>query len=54
MIVCVCNNVSDKEIQERLDEGIPLEEVLIRLHVGEYCKVCLEYISENYKENNEF
>jgi bacterioferritin-associated ferredoxin len=51
MIICVCNNISLKEIQACLDEGQTLEEIQSRLHLGEYCGKCLEYMLELMKDD---
>lgn len=41
MIVCVCNNVSDRKIREAVDEGmVSLAELRLHLDVGTCCGKC--------------
>jgi bacterioferritin-associated ferredoxin len=55
MIVCICNKVSEEDIETCLYEGQTLEEIKVRLHIGEYCQKCLEVLPELFPEleNNE-
>lgn len=46
MIVCVCHNVSEREIKALLDEGLSLEEIVERTSASTGCGTCLEYLIE--------
>jgi bacterioferritin-associated ferredoxin len=47
MIVCVCNNISDREIRQALDLGITSMAGLYReLGVGTCCGKCVSYARE--------
>lgn len=51
MIVCICNNISEQEIKTCLDENLSLEEVCLRLHIGEYCGRCLSWLNDQSSQN---
>lgn len=53
MIICICNNISEHDIKTELDSGQSLEEVIIRLHIGEYCKKCIEYLNTQYADKDQ-
>ncbi len=41
MIVCVCNNVSDKKIRQAVDDGLrSMSELRTQLEVGTCCGKC--------------
>jgi bacterioferritin-associated ferredoxin len=54
MIVCICNNISEHQIQECIQEGHTLEEIKLRLHLAEYCGKCIPYSEHliNINEND--
>lgn len=47
MIVCVCNNISDREIRQAVDMGISsVAELYKELGVGTVCGTCVSYARE--------
>ncbi len=47
MIVCVCNNISDREIRQAIDLGISsMDELRETLGVATCCGNCLTYASK--------
>jgi bacterioferritin-associated ferredoxin len=47
MIVCVCNNISDREIRQAVDLGISsMAELHRELGVGTCCGKCVSYARE--------
>ena len=47
MIVCVCNNISDREIRQAVDLGInSVAELRKELGVGTMCGKCISYARE--------
>ena len=47
MIVCVCNNISDREIRQAIDLGInSMDELREALGVSTVCGNCLSYAVE--------
>jgi bacterioferritin-associated ferredoxin len=47
MIVCVCNNISDREIRQAVDLGInSMAELYKELGVGTCCGKCVSYARE--------
>jgi bacterioferritin-associated ferredoxin len=47
MIVCVCNNISDREIRQAVDLGITsMAELHQELGVGTCCGKCVSYARE--------
>lgn len=47
MIVCVCNNISDREIREAANLGIDsIAELRRELGVGTMCGKCVSYARE--------
>jgi len=47
MIVCVCNNISDREIRQAVDLGISsMPELYRELGVGTCCGKCVSYARE--------
>jgi bacterioferritin-associated ferredoxin len=47
MIVCVCNNISDREIRQAVDLGISsVAELHKELGVGTCCGKCVSYARE--------
>lgn len=44
MIVCVCNNVSDKKIIEEIQNGAKFEDLQFNLGVCCNCGLCEDYI----------
>ncbi|MDY0961826.1 MULTISPECIES: (2Fe-2S)-binding protein [Massilia] len=47
MIVCVCNNISDREIRQAVDLGISsIAELRKELGVGTMCGTCVSYARE--------
>lgn len=47
MIVCVCNNISDREIREAIALGIDsMPELYRELGVGTCCGKCVSYARE--------
>ena len=54
MIVCVCNNISDREIRKAVDLGISTMADLHReLGVGTCCGKCVSYAREVLHEHLE-
>jgi bacterioferritin-associated ferredoxin len=47
MIVCVCNNISDREIRQAVDLGLSsMAELHRELGVGTCCGKCVSYARE--------
>jgi bacterioferritin-associated ferredoxin len=47
MIVCVCNNISDREIRQAVDLGITsIDDLRAALGVATNCGECLSYAME--------
>jgi bacterioferritin-associated ferredoxin len=54
MIVCVCNNISDREIRQAVDLGISsIAELRQELGVGTMCGKCVSYAREVLHEHVE-
>lgn len=56
MIVCVCANVNEKQIQERIEAGSNLETLKVELGVCLQCGSCelmIQYMIENHLKNNQ-
>jgi bacterioferritin-associated ferredoxin len=54
MIVCVCNNISDREIRQAADLGISsMAELRKELGVGTMCGKCVSYAREVLHEHVE-
>lgn len=52
MIVCVCNNISDREIRQAVDLGISsIAELRQELGVGTMCGKCVSYAREVLHEH---
>jgi bacterioferritin-associated ferredoxin len=52
MIVCVCNNISDREIRQAVDLGISsMPELHRELGVGTCCRKCVSYAREVLNEH---
>jgi len=52
MIVCVCNNISDREIRQAVDLGISsVAELHKELGVGTMCGKCVSYAREVLNEH---
>jgi len=52
MIVCVCNNISDREIRQAGDLGITsIAELRKELGVGTMCGTCVSYAREVLHEH---
>ncbi|WP_426165833.1 (2Fe-2S)-binding protein [Pseudoduganella sp. R-34] len=52
MIVCVCNNISDREIRQAIDMGISsMDELREALGVATCCGNCLSYAAEVLDEH---
>jgi bacterioferritin-associated ferredoxin len=52
MIVCVCNNISDREIRQAVDVGISsMPELHRELGVGTCCGKCVSYAREVLNEH---
>lgn len=52
MIVCVCNNISDREIRQAVDMGISsMPELYRELGVGTCCGKCVSYAREVLHEH---
>jgi len=50
MIVCVCNNISDREIRQAVDLGIT-SELRQELGLGTCCGKCVSYAREVLNEH---
>jgi bacterioferritin-associated ferredoxin len=54
MIVCVCNNISDREIRQAVELGISsMGELYKELGVGTCCGKCVSYAREVLHEHIE-
>jgi bacterioferritin-associated ferredoxin len=54
MIVCVCNNISDREIRQAVDMGITsMADLYKELGVGTCCGKCVSYAREVLHERLE-
>jgi bacterioferritin-associated ferredoxin len=52
MIVCVCNNISDREIRQAVDLGLSsMSELHKELGVGTCCGKCVSYAREVMNEH---
>jgi len=52
MIVCVCNNISDREIRQAVDVGISsMPELHRELGVGTMCGKCVSYARQVLNEH---
>jgi bacterioferritin-associated ferredoxin len=52
MIVCVCNNISDREIREAVDMGIDsMADLYKQLGVGTVCGTCVSYARQVMNEH---
>ncbi|HBI69335.1 MAG TPA: 2Fe-2S ferredoxin [Massilia sp.] len=52
MIVCVCNNISDREIRQAMDLGITsVAELRQELGLGTCCGKCVSYAREVLNEH---
>jgi len=52
MIVCVCNNISDREIRQAVDLGISsIPELHRQLGVGTMCGTCVSYARQVLNEH---
>lgn len=52
MIVCVCNNISDREIRAAIDMGIDsMPELYRELGVGTCCGKCVSYARDVLHEH---
>jgi bacterioferritin-associated ferredoxin len=52
MIVCVCNNISDREIRQAVELGISsMAELHEQLGVGTCCGKCVDYAREVLDEH---
>jgi bacterioferritin-associated ferredoxin len=52
MIVCVCNNISDREIRQAVDLGLSsMAELHRELGVGTCCGKCVSYAREVLHEH---
>ena len=52
MIVCVCNNISDREIRQAVDLGISsIAELRKELGVGTMCGKCVSYARDVLHEH---
>ena len=50
MIVCICQNISSRDLRERLARGLSIEEVSQELGLGTGCGACLEYACQMLAE----
>jgi bacterioferritin-associated ferredoxin len=54
MIVCVCNNISDREIRQAVDLGLSsMSDLYKELGVGTCCGKCVSYAREVMNEHLE-
>jgi bacterioferritin-associated ferredoxin len=54
MIVCVCNNISDREIRQAVDLGLTsMADLYKELGVGTCCGKCVSYAREVMSEHLE-
>lgn len=54
MIVCVCNNISDREIRQAVDLGLnSMADLYKELGVGTCCGKCVSYAREVMNEHLE-
>ena len=44
MIICLCNNVTDKDIKKLQEEGRNLDEIQEMTGFGTNCGSCVDYI----------
>ncbi len=52
MIVCVCNNVSDRKIRQAVDAGMTtMVELREHLDIGTCCGKCVSYAREVLNEH---
>jgi bacterioferritin-associated ferredoxin len=54
MIVCVCNNISDREIRKAVDMGLTsMADLYKELGVGTVCGTCVSYARQVMNEHLE-
>ncbi|MDQ2987812.1 MAG: (2Fe-2S)-binding protein [Pseudomonadota bacterium] len=54
MIVCVCNNISDREIRQAVDLGLSsMDELRRDLGIATCCGKCAEYAEQVFNEHVE-
>ncbi|WLI88700.1 (2Fe-2S)-binding protein [Massilia sp. R2A-15] len=54
MIVCVCNNISDREIRQAVDLGLSsMDELRSDLGVATCCGKCADYAEQVFNEHVE-
>ena len=44
MIVCVCKNINSRQLKERLQRGMSIEDISLEMGLGTGCGRCLEYV----------
>ncbi len=51
MIVCVCRNVSDRDIAQAIRDGCEtFDELLFELDIGSQCGLCYDYAKQIFEE----
>jgi bacterioferritin-associated ferredoxin len=48
MYVCICNAITEEEIQKHLPYGVPY--AMLKTSAGTCCGLCIEYIERMEKE----
>lgn len=43
MIICICNNVQEKQINDLVKQGLSKDEILKLLKIGKDCSTCLDF-----------
>ena len=43
MIVCVCKNINSRQLKDRLQRGMSIEDISLEMGLGTGCGRCLEY-----------
>ena len=46
MIICLCYNISEKDVKKLIEEGKNLEEIKSTLGVGSSCGSCIRGVEE--------
>lgn len=51
MILCVCHNISESQVEEYLSQGYTLSETMAKFQVGSSCGACISFAYNNYQKS---
>lgn len=46
MIICICKNITDKDIEYLRAKGLSIKDIVIEYGLGTQCGICLKYLNE--------